>query len=252
MIKFDKETLGTLKGVILLLIVLVLVILLSSLFIKNKITGLEKALLTEQTEKAMLYVDSIDINDTQTDSYILYALEYSYNENDKDTLTYKEIQTIIKNIFDKDLSEDSLNAVGITPLLLDNNVIHKMEEKSYSINKKNMTQRQIANIPINIYKQTKVKKKRSKYIVEYEKITIENPYDILNYYNDLSASQPDQEPYDTTAIMNYLTAKGKMKDIKSVVNDKIIEQYGKVYDKKIIVTCELEGTKFIIEDIKEK
>ena len=75
MIKFNKETLGTLKGVILLLIVLVLVILLSSIFIRNKITGLEKALLTEQNEKAMLYVDSMNLSDTQVDSYILYALE---------------------------------------------------------------------------------------------------------------------------------------------------------------------------------
>ncbi len=252
MLKLKKEIIYLLEGITLILIILVLFIMLIGLFNRNKMTDLETSLLSEQNKTTMIYMDSIDVSKKELDSYILYVLEYSYNENDKNSLKCSEIKTLIKELFDKDVTEEELNAVGVTPLLLDNKVGHNIEEKTFIIDKSDLTQRSIANIPIVVYQQKKAKKRGFNYIVEYNKVTISNPYEILNYYNDLSTSEPDKEPYDTTKIMNYLTAKGKIKDIKRAVNDEIIEKVGKQDEKKTIITYKLVGAKFIIVDIQEK
>ena len=256
----DNKTLWITLGVILVVILIIVLI-------TTHMSRLEKDILKEDSTTIMSYMDTIENTKSDAedglDQYILYALEYSYNENDKSSLNCEEIKNLIESKFDVELSKDKLNAVGITPLLLDNSVMHNPEEQVYSMDRENITQRQIADIPIIFYNEKSTKKIGGKYIVKYEKVTIKNPYEILNYYSDLNneainneakdkkknKKQEEIKTYDTTKIMNYLTAKGKIKDVKAAVNDEIIKKEGKVSKKKVKVTYVLDGTHFKVKKV---
>ena len=245
------------KKLLFILIPVFIVLLLIIILIRGHMSNLEKELLKENSYNIMLYMDSYINNDSKDiDRYILYALDYSYNENNKEELKSSEIKEIIETIFDINISKEKINKIGITPLLLDRNVIHNPEEEVYKIDRSSITQRQIADIPIILYKDKSIKKSGSKYIVKYNKIKIDNPYEILNYYSDLnnpsdkSNNKKKNKTYDTSKIMNYLTAKGKIKDVKLAVNDEIIKKSGKVDKKLVTVIYKLKGTKFYISEIK--
>ena len=234
---------------------IILVIILVIIILFNHMTKLEKDLLTENSNEIMLYMDSIEESkDKKLDSYILYALEYGYNEQDKEKLTAKEIKKIIENIFNIKVKTKDINLIGITPLLLDKGTIHNPEEQTYEIVRSNITQRQIADIPIVTYKIKSMKKHGSKYIIKYQKVTIKNPYEILNYYSDLNSKNIEKEKnvkmYDTSKIMNYLTAKGKIKDVKLAVNDELIKKEGKIDKKLVKIIYKLKGTKFVVDKVK--
>ena len=234
------------------------------LFSRNHLSKLEKDLLLEDSNNIIYYLDTIDNGESkEIDSYILFALDYAYNEEDKESLTSKEIKKIIETYFDKKVTTKEINRIGVTPLLLDRSVMHNPEEEIYSIDRGSITQRQIADIPIVVYKRKSTKKSNNKYIVKYQKVTIKNPYEILNYYSDLNqlnseidsnnkkkSKKKEIENYDISKIMNYLTAKGKMKDIKEAVNDEIIKKEGEVSKKLVTVTYVLKGTHFVVSSIK--
>ncbi len=251
MIKKDRKLLWIIPGII-------LVIILIMILFGGKASKLEKDLLLEQSENMMVYMDSIVKSDEKDlDSYILYALEYAYNEDNKESLTCKEIKKYIETIFDKNVSVKDINNMGVTPLLMDKGVVHMPDQESYQISRDNITQRQIATIPIVTYQLKSIKKKRNKFTVNYTESTIENPYEILNYYSDLNndntskkKSKKKEETYDTSKIMNYLKGKGKIKDVKLAVNDKVVKAKGKVTNKNVTVTYILKGTQFKISKVK--
>ena len=210
-----------------LLIVLLLVIL---LIIKTtKLSKIEKIKIEDTSSDIMLFYEEIDnkeVNDT--DGYIAYALEYSYNVNDKSELTTKEIKELIESKFNIKLEEDKINDVGITPYLLKKNISHDPSEKKYSIDKSILTQQDIASIPITKYEITNIKKKGKKYIVTYDKYVVKNPYEIMNYYSDLNVQSEEEETtYDTSEILNYLTCKGKITSVKKILTKDDLETLAK-------------------------
>ena len=210
-----------------LLIVLLLVIL---LIIKTtKLSKIEKIKIEDTSSDIMLFYEEIDnkeVNDT--DGYIAYALEYSYNVNDKSELTTKEIKELIESKFNIKLEEDKINDVGITPYLLKKNISHNPSEKKYSIDKSILTQQDIASIPITKYEITNIKKKGKKYIVTYDKYVVKNPYEIMNYYSDLNVQSEEEETtYDTSEILNYLTCKGKITSVKKILTKDDLETLAK-------------------------
>lgn len=239
----------------------ILVIILIIILIRGHMTNLEKDILKKDSTRIMLYMDNIENSKSEEkdelDSYILYALEYGYNEYDKEKLTAKEIKKIIESNFTKKVSEEKINRIGITPLLMEKNIVHDPESKTYEIPRENITQRQIADTPITYYNEIKVKKSGKKYIIKYQEVTIKNPYDILNYYSDLNnentkknKKEENIKTYDTSKIMNYLTTKGKIKDVKLKINDGVIKKYGKVEKKPVKVIYKLKNTNFIVDKIK--
>ena len=241
----------TKKNVIILSIILILFILIIILS-GNKITKLEKDLLKEQSSTYMYYMSNINHSDIKIDSYIAYLLEYSSNEESKSTLNTKEISEKTEKLFNKKYSEDDINSIGITPLLLDKGVSHNPETKEYSLSGVELTQREIADKGLVYYKEKSIKKRGKKYIVKYDKYFIKDPYSIFNYYNDLSlenSEKNNKSNYDTSKIYDYLTCKGKIKDILSAVNDDILEKNGEKQET-IKVIYKLNGTKFVIYDIK--
>ena len=210
-----------------LLIVLLLVIL---LIIKTtKLSKIEKIKIEDTSSDIMLFYEEIDnkeVNDT--DGYIAYALEYSYNVNDKSELTTKEIKELIESKFNIKLEEDKINDVGITPYLLKKNISHDPSEKKYSIDKSILTQQDISEIPITKYEITNIKKKGKKYIVTYDKYVVKNPYEIMNYYSDLNVQSEEEETtYDTSEILNYLTCKGKITSVKKILTKDDLETLAK-------------------------
>ena len=210
-----------------LLIVLLLVIL---LIIKTtKLSKIEKIKIEDTSSDIMLFYEEIDNKEVNyTDGYIAYALEYSYNLNDKSELTTKEIKELIESKFNIKLEEDKINDVGITPYLLKKNISHDPSEKKYSIDKSILTQQDIASIPITKYEITNIKKKGKKYIVTYDKYVVKNPYEIMNYYSDLNVQSEEEETtYDTSEILNYLTCKGKITSVKKILTKDDLETLAK-------------------------
>lgn len=236
------------KKKIILIVIVILSILLMLIFSNKKLTKLEQIKMEEIKNEYLMFFEDIEGIETESiDKYISYALDYSYNFNEKNTLSTKEIKDIVEKIFDIKLDEEQINQVGISPLLLDKNISHNPELKEYTLNYGNVTQPMIAEIPIVVYKTEKITKRGKKYKAVYTKYIINNPYDILNYYNDLY--DQNKEEYNTKDIMNYLTAKGKISSIKKAVNDDIIKKYA-VKDKKIKVTYIITNDEIKIQKLK--
>ena len=56
---------------------------------------------------------------------------------------------------------------------------------------------------------------------------VTNPYEILNFYSELNEKNKNKKTYDTTPIFNYLTGKGKEKDIKNYVIGSNFDKFAK-------------------------
>lgn len=220
-------------GVVLLFAIIIL------LYNYMHLTKLEKELLIEQSNKVMKYYDVYVNSDSESiDKYMLYALTYSDNENDKSSLNNKEIKEILASVFNKEFNEEEIKNVGITPLFMDYNVMQNYETSSYYIDKNAINQTKIATIKFNIYYLKSIKKRGSNYILEYENYLIDNPYEVLNYYTEKGV--------DTSKINDYLRAKGKIKDIKEATGKDFLESKAKKLDN-IEVTYILKGSKFLIK-----
>ena len=252
-IKFNKKYLWIILGILFVIIIIFL--------IRNHMGKLEKDLLIENSDDIMMYMENIDNGKSEDmDKYILYALNYSYGNNDSNELECSEIKRIIEDKFDVKLDSEELNRIGITPLLIENNVMHYPDVMKYSIDKSNILPREIINKPIIFYKRNHIKKRGHKYIIEYQKITIESSQKIFDYYSEKNMKIEEdsnnkkknnkEKEYDTSKIVSYMTGKGNIKGIKEAINDEIIKKYGKVDKKVVKVYYRLKGTKFVVEKIK--
>ena len=193
-----------------------------------QVSNLERMKIEDASNSYLSYFEEIQNNrGNGLDQYIVYALTYSYNEKNDSSLTSLEIQKMIKDIFNVKLSEDKVQKNGISPLLLEKHVAYDQKSDTYTLDTNVFSQSDLAEIPIYKYRIQSIKKKSgSRYVVQYKKYVVENPYDILNYYGN-SVGGGTSNRVDTTKILNYLTAKGKIIDIKLACNDEILEKYGK-------------------------
>ncbi len=212
------------------------------LIIKNQptefpVSGLEQIALEERTAKTINYLEEIDrkdedANNQSLDRYIAYALEYSYNENDKASLTTAEIKDFLESVFDRQFSPDELNNVGISPLLLDKNVSHDPVGQVYTLNP-HTDKRIIADIPVTKYIATKIytNKDKSVYTITYDKYTAKSPYDVLPHLTGSGAG-----------VNDYLDGKGKIKSLKDAIDED---------GAKAITTPEKQTTiEFVLKDKK--
>ena len=242
-----KKQLLIILGVLLVVVLLVILLIIKT----TKLSKFERIKIEDTSKDVMLFYEEIDNKEIDgTDGYIAYALEYSYNVNDKKELTTKEIKELIESKFNIELNEDKLNDVGITPYLLKKNISHDPSEKKYSIDKSILTQQDIAEIPVIKYDITKIDKKGKKYVVTYDKYIVKNPYEIMNYYSDLNVQSEEEETtYNTNDIYNYLTCKGKVTSVKDAINKDNIEKVGKV-EKQITITYIIKDDKLLIDENK--
>ena len=104
--KDKKVKLITLGILILIFLVLAICFIVRN---NHKITKLEEIKINEISDKYMSYMDDVeDTTSKDNDRYILYALDYSYYELDKDTLTTGELRKLINSIFNIDIKEQDL------------------------------------------------------------------------------------------------------------------------------------------------
>ena len=219
-----------------LAIAIISVVVIKNIPTEFPVSSLERLTLDERSEKVVSYLEEIDkkdenVDEASLDRYIAYALEYSYNENDKASLTTAEIKDFLESVFDKQFSSDELNNVGISPLLLDKNVQHDPVAQFYTLNP-NTDKRIIADIPVTKYIATIIYTNRDKsvYTIVYDKYTAKSPYDVLPHLNG------------GTGVKDYLDGKGKIKSIKDAIDEA---------GAKAITTPEKQTTiEFVLKDQK--
>lgn len=226
-----------------LAIAIISVVVIKNIPTEFPVSSLERLALDERSEKVVSYLEEIDKKDENVaeaplDRYIAYALEYSYNENDKASLTTTEIKDFLESVFDKQFNSDDLNNVGISPLLLDKNVHHDPVSQIYTLNP-NTDKRIIADIPVTKYIATNIytNKDKSVYTIVYNKYTAKSPYDVLPHLNG------------GTGVKDYLDGKGKIKSIKDAIDEESAKAIT-TPEKQTTIEYVLKDKKLLIKSIK--
>ncbi len=226
-----------------LVIAIISVVVIKNIPTEFPVSSLEHLVLNERSEKAVSYLEEIDkkdenVDEAPLDRYIAYALEYSYNENNKASLTTAEIKDFLESVFDKQFNSDEINNVGISPLLLDKNVHHDPVAQVYTLNP-NTDKRIIADIPVTKYIATNIytNKDKSVYTIVYNKYTAKSPYDALPHLNG------------GTGTKDYLDGKGKIKSIKDAIDEESAKAIT-TPEKQTTIEYVLKDKKLLIKSIK--
>lgn len=243
----NKKILFSVLGVLLIAIISIVVILLLN---KNKLTELEKVKIEEASQVVENYLDEIILHNDNDGKYINFAIEYLYNETDKESYSLEDILNIINENFNIEYKEEDIAKVGITSEMVDKGIVYDSTDKVFKYNAKK-TKADIAATPIIKYQINKIKKKsKDKFEVKYDKYIIENPYEILNYYNNKNIERTDEEvEYDTTDIVAYLKGEAKMGVIKKIINKDNISEFGKIEEGTTVIYILKDG-KLVIDEIK--
>ena len=228
------------------------------LFNSRNVSSIEEKEIKNSSSELMYYIDDITLsNSKEIDKYILFALDYTYNTSGKSSMTISELDEFFKEHFTKKISEDSIKNIGITPLLLERNVTYEVTEEAYKLNDTMKDNATIAETPVTYYKLEKITKiNKKKYKATYREYTIENPYNMLNYYLEKNSKvegveKDGQYVYDLkdiTPIRNYLSGSSKIGSFKKSI-DEDVAKYSKK-GKKLKVTYIVKNDKILIDKIK--
>lgn len=225
----------------------------------KNISGIEKKELLRVSNDLVYFIEDIKDSDSKDiDKYIIYALDYAYNKESKNSMTCDEIYNFLTDNFTIKISVDDIKNIGITPLMLDRNIVYDDSKQSYILGI-NSDARKIAETPITYYKVEKISKSnKKKFVIKYKKYVIENPYDMLNYYINKNTNSEGKEDengnvqYDLVDILpirNYLLGNGKLLDFKKAINDEDIKNYGKS-SGTLKITFTVKDDKIYIDKIK--
>ena len=225
----------------------------------KNISGIEKKELLRVSNDFIYYIEDIkDSNSKDIDKYIIYALDYTYNSTSKNSMTCDEIYDFLSENFNIKTSVDEIKNMGVTPLMLDRNIVYDDSKSSYAIVANNDA-RKIAETPIVYYKMEKISKSnKKKFVIKYKKYIIENPYDMLNYYIDKNTNSTNKEDneeksdndfVDIIPIRNYLLGNGKIVDFKKSIKDEDISKFAKS-SGTLKVTYIVKNDKIYIDKIK--
>lgn len=214
------------KSVIIAVISILLIALIITLVIinSNKITNLEEIKINEFSNEISNYIEEFENIDDEG-KYINYAIEYLYNTENKTEYSIDEITNVINETFNVKYVQEDIIELGITPKMLEKGITIDSSSNmlKYNITK---TRVDIANTPINKYEKVSIKKvNKEKFIVTFKKYIIENPYEILNYYNNQNINEDDK--YNIEDVSEYLKGNRKISVIKDFINIEDIKHYGK-------------------------
>lgn len=241
----ERKKLIILLGLGVLVVALIVLAIILMVNNSHKLTELEKIKITEKSDEVSNYFEYVE-GKKEIDKYIIFALEYSYNELNAKTVKLDKVKEIIDENFTIGLTTEEIEDFGISPDMVDKNIIYDFNNKEFTINVNKLSYGEIAKLPVIKYNPIKYRKSKNTYKVTYTKYVVENPYEILNYYNDLQ-----DEKIDTTEITNYLKGKEKISTIRKYINEKNIDKVGKK-ENNIVVTYVVKEDKIIIKDIKEQ
>ena len=251
--------------IISIIIALILITILSIVLISNKdkkMSSLELQSLKDKSEEISNYLEYVDTNENEEIvRYISFAIETDY-QNDNKGLTLLELKETIEKYFDKEYTNEEIIDFNINSLLMMNNIYY---EDEMFIKKETKTPREISTIPIIKYIPREYKKiNDKKYTVEYEKYEIENPYEVFNYFEEYNnKTKYDIDEYgmkiekdydekslvDIDKIKSYLEGKGKVIELKKLLNENNIDNMGNS-KKKVKVYFTMKDEKLLIEKIE--
>ena len=238
-LKDNKKSIMIVAGALLACVIAIVVGL--SLERAGKISELEKIKLTEVSDDVTAYLEYIE-DAGNIDDYIIYALEYNYNVNDSTELSTKDMVKLLSEIFTKKITEEDIAKVGITPKMVDKNIT--VAEDVYKLNVLDVSYAEIASREVAKYNVKEiVKTGTDKYTVKYDKYVVENPYEVLNYYNDKGETEKAEE------ITKYLKGEAKVTTIKKYITEKNQSKVGKK-DKTVTVKYVVKDKKVLIDNIK--
>ena len=229
------------KNIIVVASICIFVILLFIILIpKNKLTNLEKVKINDINNEVINYIDEIYEYD-DSGKYISFAIEYLYNENNKKEYSEEEIINTIKRFFNRNYTLEDIRNIGITDRMANKGISYSIDKYLYD-NK--LTKQEIANKVLYKYSINKIKKINSKkFIVKYDRYVVNNPYELLNYYDKKNIDSKDK--YDTANIIKYLNGAGKVKYIKDSINKDNTKING-----NIEITYIVKDNKLLIDSIK--
>ena len=240
------KKLGNKKFIIDFAILLILIVLIF-VFFKNNITSLEKIKLEEKSSEISDYFEEI-VDSEGKDKYLNFAIEYLYNTKDTDEFTINEILEVINSNFDLAYTEKDILDVGTTNNMLNKNIVYDAALNGYRYSN-DITISDIANKQVSYFKINKMTKiNEKKFKIVYDKYIIENPYEVLNYYNNYNIENPEDK-IDTTVVVEYLKGNEKVGAFKDVVRNENKTNFGKK-SGKIEVTYIIKNNKLVVDKIK--
>lgn len=199
------------------------------------------------------YYTDVDKNENEFTKYVLFAVNYYYNEEGKEEVSFKDIRKLAKEVFGINVKDKDLEKVGLITYMIENGINYTPGSKMYTISQKN-TMPELAQKEITKYNQIKaVKKSGSTYVVTYEKYTVEKPYELMNYYMDKSQDTKNKDAAKdkkiADEILEYLRGKAKVGTIVNYINKDNIKRCGKV-GNKITITYKSTDDGLVISKIK--
>ena len=231
---------------------------------KEEVSSVEKIKLKEISDSIIDCFEDIEDNDSDgLDKYIVYSLERNYKKNEKTSMTTDEMAKELNSIFSKEIKSEDLDNTGISPMMLEKNIVYDFNAKEFTIHTSTKKMSEIAETKIYKYDLNETYKENGKYVVTYNKLVVSNPYQILNYYNDMNnkASQPEVdsetgeitkeasgEKVDTKEISDYLRGNASMDTIRKYITSDNIKEIGE-NKGTVKVTFVEQNDKLLIESI---
>lgn len=234
------------KGIIIscctlfVIIITILCIILNS----NKVTKLEKIKIEEYTNKYFDYIDTVLLYPNNEERYLNFALTYLVENNDKTVFTNEEVIDFINDTFSLNYTDKDITKIVLVEGKLKSSYKYDKKKKEFTY-VGSVSRKDIAETTISEYEITKIKKKsNNKFVVTFNKYTVENPYLIYNYYNELNSKKDEKE--DLTDLTEYLKGNRKVSDIKKYISKNNIEKFGKI-KKNVKITFIIKNDKLTIE-----
>ena len=220
------------------------VVLVLGYMLFNKITNVERIKLTESSEKIAPFVGEVINNKEEDGCYITFAIDYLYATTDKKSFSVYEVVDVINEFFDVNISVDDVSKIGLTSYMMNKGINFDTTAGGFSY-EYNRTRTDIAATPLINYNISKIKKvNKNKFYVYYDKLLVEDPYKLLNYYSD-------QEEPNTDAvkeITQYVKGEIIPSKVLKYINKDNIEKIGK-NDGVIRVTYTVKDNKVRISKI---
>ena len=236
------------KTILLNILVLLLIVSLIFILIYNfKLTNLERVKIEEINKRTENYME--DYVDSDDDGkYIIYAIDYLSNVNNQNEISVKEVLDVINDTFNEEIDEKKLYSIGITNKMLEKGIVLDDKNKKYIISNVR-TRQDIAEEKIIKYELINISKKsRNKFVLTYKKYVIDDPYQMLNYYNNSDSKTYDEKISKT--IISYLKGESDVYSVKSIINKDNIDKFGKEDGKREITLIVNSNDKLTIEKIK--
>ena len=215
-----------------LAIIVALIVLIVIVANSTKVSESDRKVINDASDTIMNYMYVVaDSDKDDIGKYIAYATLYIYNEEEKTSITSEEVISVVNKVFNKTINEDDIAKVGISKEMFENNIVYEPTTKAFTINN-TKTPQDIAQTTIYKYVISSIKKKSNKkFVVIYDKYSINDPYRVLNFYSNADIK------FDDEGIKKYLNGKGYIKDILTLVDENNASSVGKK-ESRLKVTYE--------------